>query len=198
MRRTPVDWALQYLWNKPEVSVVLSGMSSRRQVEENCESARRSGVGSLTAEELAVVEELAAAFRERVVVGCTACGYCMPCKDGVDIPGCFAALNNTALAAQGDLGQRMHAFLIRGRYRRKPRTPKQLAKRPGGGAASLCTECKACIKKCPQGLDVPSELKKVHAVLAKGEKVDKFLRQGPQPTPVDGADAPLPSSPAEG
>jgi predicted aldo/keto reductase-like oxidoreductase len=82
---------------------------------------------------------------------------------------------NVALAAQGNFNQRMHTFLIRRRYGKKPRNAKQLEKRPGGGAASLCTECKACIKKCPQGLDVPTELKKVHAVLGKGEKVDRYL-----------------------
>jgi len=181
VRRSPVDWALQFLWNKPEVSVVVGGMSARDQVRQNCDSADRSGIGTLTPEELAVIDQLAAIFRRRILVGCTACGYCMPCPQGVDIPDCFAILNNTALASQGDLNQRMHAFFMRRRYRKKPRTKEQLAKKPGSGSAALCTACGACVKKCPQGLDVPAELEKVHAVLAKGKKVREVLDRAPQP-----------------
>ena len=181
VRRTPVDWALQFLWNKPEVSVVVSGMSSRAQVRENCDSAERSGAGSLCAEDLAVIDGLAAAFRRRILVGCTACGYCLPCPQGVDIPDCFAILNNTALASQGDFNQRMHAYFMRRRYRRKPRTKEQLARKPGGGSAALCTACGACVKKCPQGLDVPAELEKVHAVLAKGKKIRELLEPTGKP-----------------
>jgi predicted aldo/keto reductase-like oxidoreductase len=176
VKRSPVDWALQFLWNKPEVSVVLSGMSARDQVEENCDSAERSGVGSLSPEELSVIEQLADVFRRRIVVGCTACNYCMPCKQGVDIPDCFAVLNNVALAEQGDRGQRMMTWFIRRRYKKKPQDEKQLEKNPDvGGAAALCTACGACIKKCPQELDIPAELEKVNAVLAKGEKVEEHL-----------------------
>ena len=86
MKRTPVDWALQYLWNMPEVSVVLSGMGSMKMVDENCESAERSGVGSLNAEELDTLKLLTEAFRESILVPCTACQYCMPCPAGVNIP----------------------------------------------------------------------------------------------------------------
>jgi predicted aldo/keto reductase-like oxidoreductase len=176
VKRSPVDWALQFLWNKPEVSVVLSGMSARDQVEENCDSAERSGVGSLSPEELSVIDRLADVFRRRIVVGCTACGYCMPCKQGVDIPDCFSVLNNVALVEQGDFNQRMMTWFIRRRYKKKPQNEKQREKNPDvGGGAALCTACGACIKKCPQELDIPAELEKVHAVLAKGEKVERHL-----------------------
>jgi len=176
IKRTPVDWALQFLWNKNEVGVVLSGMSSREQVEENCKSANHSGVGALAPEELEIIEQLADAFRRRIIVGCTACGYCGPCKQGVDIPGCFAILNNVALAEQGNFTQKMSTWLIKRGYKKKPQNEKQLKKNPdAGGAASLCTACGACIKKCPQELDIPAELAKVHAVLGRGEKVEKYL-----------------------
>ena len=62
VKRPPVDWALQFLWNKPEVSVVLSGMSSYQQVKENCDSAEKSGINSLTPNEVKIVDELASFF----------------------------------------------------------------------------------------------------------------------------------------
>lgn len=177
IHRSPVDWALQFLWNKPEVSVVLSGMSSKKQVQENCKSASASGIQSLTREELDIIDRLAAFFRQRIMVGCTACGYCVPCPQGVDIPDCFAILNNIALAEQGDFAQRLSTWFIRRRYKKKPRNEKQHKLNPdAGGGAVLCTKCEACVKKCPQNIDIPAELEKVHAVLDRGEKIDNFRR----------------------
>ena len=96
-KRTPADWALQFLWNKPEISVVLSGMNTKKMIQENCESANNSGINSLTAQELKVIESLTEEFRKKIVVPCTACSYCMPCPKGVNIPQNFACLNNVAL-----------------------------------------------------------------------------------------------------
>lgn len=178
INRSPVDWALQFLWNKPEVSVVLSGMSSRKQVQENCKIASGSGVHSLTWDELEIIDKLASFFRQRIMVGCTACGYCMPCPQGVDIPDCFAILNNIALAEQGDFPQRFNTWFIRRRYKKKPKNEKQLKANPNtGGAAALCSACGACVKKCPQNIDIPAELEKVHAILGRGEKINKYLKQ---------------------
>jgi predicted aldo/keto reductase-like oxidoreductase len=93
----------------------------------------------------------------------------------VDIPDNFAILNNVSLSAQGDFGQRMNTWFIRRRYRKKPKNARQLEKKPDAGQASLCTQCKRCIKKCPQGIDVPAELEKVHAVLGRGEKIERYI-----------------------
>ncbi|MHA1454082.1 MAG: aldo/keto reductase, partial [Promethearchaeota archaeon] len=76
VKRKPVDWALQFLWNKKEVAVVLSGMSNFQQVEENCDSAEKSGINTLTPEEVTIVDELADYFMRITAVPCTGCGYC--------------------------------------------------------------------------------------------------------------------------
>lgn len=158
VERTPVDWALQFLWNRPEVATVLSGMGSQRMVDENCASADRSGVASLTAGELQTVERLAEVYRSKIVVPCTACRYCMPCPYGVDIPGNFAALNNMPLGNNW-----YFRFKTRRGVRRLAQTSAQLNASKTNGAAALCTKCRRCVEKCPQHIDIPVELEKVKA-----------------------------------
>jgi len=97
IKRTSVDWALQYLWNLPEVSVVLSGMGNLQMLNENCDSADRSGVGSLNEEDLRVIDTLTKIYRKKILIPCTSCKYCLPCPSGVNIPQNFAILNNVAL-----------------------------------------------------------------------------------------------------
>lgn len=157
-KRSPVDWALQYLWSLPEVSVVLSGMGSKLMLEENCESADRSGVGNLKAEELGTINELIEIYRKNIVVPCTACKYCMPCPFGVNIPQNFAYINNMA-----SRNAFFHNVPIRWNFRKLTRNSKKLNAEKTNGNAVLCTECGACVKKCPQFINIPEELKKVNA-----------------------------------
>jgi predicted aldo/keto reductase-like oxidoreductase len=154
--RTPVDWALQFLWNRPEVSVVLSGMSTMRQVEENCASADISGIGTLTENEQDTIERLAEVYRSKIVVPCTACRYCMPCPYGVDIPGNFAALNNMQLGNHG-----YFRFKTKRSVRKLARSTAQLNASKTNGSVALCTKCRRCVEKCPQHIDIPVELEKV-------------------------------------
>ncbi len=164
--RTPVDWALQFLWNRPEVSVVLSGMGSQQMVDENCASADRSGIGSLSAQEEEVIARLSAIYRQKTLVPCTACGYCMPCPEGVHIPENFAILNNAAMK-QGRLAR----WTPRRSYKRLASRQSRVDKEHPNGNASLCIKCGQCVVKCPQGIDIPTELEKAHAILGKRARI---------------------------
>jgi len=165
-QRSPVDWALQFLWNRPEVSVVISGMGSMAMVEENCASAGRSGIDSLGPEDAEVIARLAQVFREKILVQCTSCGYCMPCPSGVDIPQNFAILNSVAF------GDRLRS--VRGAYKRLAGTEKKLDKRNPNGNASMCIQCGKCVPKCPQKIDIPVELEKVHAIVGERGEISEY------------------------
>jgi len=135
VKRTPAEWALQWLWNKPQVSVVLSGMNSLEQVEENLSSADRSGVGILTPDEVALVERVA---REHPMppIPCTRCHYCMPCSSGVNIPANLHAYNRGAMGGRMSLGLAEYLHL------------------QTGIRASQCTQCLRCDEICPQKIKV--------------------------------------------
>ena len=90
---TPAQWAFRWLWDQPEVTVVLSGMNTNEMVEDNMKTASETDTGSLTAEDQAMLQDVVKAINAGMKVGCTGCGYCMPCPKGVDIPGTFAAYN---------------------------------------------------------------------------------------------------------
>lgn len=164
--RTPVDWALQFLWNCPEVSCVLSGMGNKKMVEDNCTSADNSGVGSLSTDENRIIEELASIYRKKVIVPCTACQYCMPCPSGVDIPQNFALLNNKSIGSPGKIQGRFIQWMITRNYHKLAKSKKKMGK-TGKGRASMCVQCNACLSKCPQQIKIPAELEKVTAVFEK-------------------------------
>jgi hypothetical protein len=166
--RTPVDWALQFLWNRPEISVVLSGMGSQRMVDENCASADRSGINSLSPEEEEVIARLAEVYRRKILVPCTACEYCMPCPAGVNIPQSFAILNYVSLE-----NDRLMRWQARRGYGKLVGSKEELNKDNPNGNASLCVACGKCLGKCPQGIDIPGELEKVHAILGRRQRISR-------------------------
>jgi predicted aldo/keto reductase-like oxidoreductase len=172
VKRSPVDWALQFLWNKPEVATVLSGMSDLQQVVENCDSAERSGINSLNENENQIITRLAEIYREKILVPCTTCEYCMPCPDGVNIPQNFAILNDYALATS-----RIRRFRTRLSYKRLAGSEKDLDLENPNGNASICTACGVCVEKCPQHIDIPNDLIKVHQILGKREKISNYFDQ---------------------
>jgi hypothetical protein len=174
VKRTPVDWALQFLWNRPEVACVLSGMGNRKMVEENCDSADRSGIDTLSAEENKTIGTLAAAYRKLVIVPCTSCQYCMPCPAGVDIPQNFALLNNKSFGRAGKFSGRLLQWTVSRNYHRLAKERPPVNVKEARGRASLCVKCKACIPKCPQHIMIPDDLEKVVAVFEKHKSIKLF------------------------
>jgi len=155
VRRSQADWALQWVWNDPDVSLVLSGMSAMSQVEENLASAERSGVGSLTPEELLMVDRVRDAYRALAPIPCTGCRYCQPCPHGVAIPRVFTLYNDGMM--YGDLARlgRMYtnAMLV---------SPDSRADR--------CVACGACEAACPQQIRIVDWLRKAHAALTQEKR----------------------------
>lgn len=148
VKRSPAEWGLRWVWNHPEVTVVLSGMNDEAHIDENIRLAGDANAGSLTPEEIVLVGRARDTYRRLMKVGCTGCGYCMPCPAGVDIPGCFADYNNYALFPHDGSAK----FQYIGRH--------------GGlmgekSSAGLCRQCGKCAKACPQHLPVPALLKDV-------------------------------------
>ena len=166
--RTPVDWALQFLWNRPEVATVLSGMGNKQMVEENCDSAERSGINSLNQEEEDLINRLAEIYREKILVSCTGCEYCLPCPEGVNIPHNFAILNNLYLEQS-----RIRRFQVRRGYNKLAGTKEKLDKENPNGNGSLCVICGECLDKCPQEINIPLELERAHSILGKRDSISK-------------------------
>jgi uncharacterized protein len=147
-RRSPAEWALRWVWDHPEVSTVLSGMNDEQQVLENARIAAEALPGSLPAGETALVDEARAAFAGMMLVGCTGCGYCMPCPAGVNIPQCFSLYNHAHLFEDGTSRFNYVGFTAG----------------VDGGApsyASLCRDCGRCEQRCPQRLPVRERLAEV-------------------------------------
>jgi hypothetical protein len=148
VKRSPVDWALQWLWDQPEISVVLSGMSTMAQVGENLRCAEVSQVQRFTAEEHEVVALARGMYHARGLVPCTKCGYCLPCPNGVNIPGAFEHFNYAHL--YGDVADAR--FKYRNRLTEEER-------------AAACLECGTCEEQCPQKIATSEWMPKVAALL---------------------------------
>ena len=146
--RSAAQWGFSWLWNQPGVTVVLSGMNSREMVEENCRTASSVEPGSLTDEDLAFIEEIKDEIQKTMRVGCTGCGYCMPCPQGVDIPGLFRCYNR--MYAENKGAGRHEYFQTVG-----------LRKAPA--FAAQCIECGKCESHCPQHLPIRKLLKEADA-----------------------------------
>lgn len=149
IRRTPADWALQWIWNHPEVSVTLSGMSTMQQVIENLDSADRSGAGILTDEELILIDKVREEYRRLAPVPCTNCNYCMPCPNSVEITAIFEYYNESIIYDNPSASRSLYGSLSEDEQ------------------ADNCVECFECEEKCPQGLPISEYLKTAHTWLNK-------------------------------
>lgn len=147
---TPAQWAFRWLWNQKEVSVVLSGMNSMEMVLDNCKTAATVRVGELSEADEAMLKRVVSAINAGTKVGCTGCGYCMPCPKNVDIPGTFAAYNRRF--AEGKFWGLVDYFMC-------------TALRKNSTAASQCIGCGKCEAHCPQHLPIRSHLKEAQKEL---------------------------------
>ncbi len=144
VKHTPAQWAFRWLWNQPEVTCVLSGMNSMQMVRDNIRTASTAAAGELGPEEEKMLRRVVKAINAKMKVGCTGCGYCMPCPKHVDIPGTFAAYNRRY--SEGKFSALKEYFMC-------------TAMRKTSTAASNCVECGRCEKHCPQHIAIRTELK---------------------------------------
>ena len=147
---SPAEWAFRWLWNQPEVTCVLSGMNSLEMIRENMSAAAEALPMLWTSKEFEVIEKVKKEIGGHTKVGCTGCGYCLPCPQGVDIPGSFRCYNvkyleNKRVAVKDYI--------------------KTTASRKRPGSASLCNECGRCEPLCPQHIPIRKELKNVEREL---------------------------------
>ncbi|NLV27303.1 MAG: aldo/keto reductase [Methanomicrobiales archaeon] len=147
-RRSAADFGLSWIWNHPQVTVVLSGMNDEKHLAENIETCNKALPDFMTDADLAVIEEVKSVFKNKMKVGCTGCSYCMPCPFGVNIPLCFYYYNQYYMVKNKIITRGFYGMQLMG----------------GGGTpanASLCRKCGKCLSACPQKIAIPDELQKV-------------------------------------
>jgi len=151
-KRSPAEWGLRWIWNHPEVTVVLSGMNREDHIEENLRIAGEAHPESLSDKELQLVGRVVGQYQSLMKVGCTGCRYCMPCPSGVDIPSCFEYYNRRHVFGDKITPKVMYLVQLGGVG-------------VGGGVtasyASLCQKCGECEENCPQHLPIPELLEDV-------------------------------------
>lgn len=150
IQRSPAAWALHWLWNQPEVSLVLSGMSAMSHVRENVAAAERSQVGLLTQEEQELVREVREAYQALSLIPCTQCEYCLPCPNGVNIPRILQIYNDSIMYDKPEYGIKGYNNWI-----------------PEEKRADQCEVCGECEEKCPQGIAISEWMEKIHQELAR-------------------------------
>ncbi|MDD2716630.1 MAG: aldo/keto reductase [Candidatus Wallbacteria bacterium] len=146
---SPVEWALRWVWNHPEISGLLSGMNAMEQVEENLRVAGSAGQEELSKEDLAIIELARKTYKARIRVNCTKCGYCMPCPAGVQIPRILEFFNNRHIFDDKRGGTISYTMLL---------TPEQ--------RADKCVSCGQCESKCPQHIGIIEALSESHKELS--------------------------------
>lgn len=144
-RRTPVEWAFRHLIDYPEISCILSGMTTMEQLKDNIALFSRpdAAPGCLSQQERTIIAKARDVYRSFSAILCTGCEYCTPCPKGVDIPGIFFKYN---------------AGVMFGNYE-QPKRSYLIANKRRGSDASRCIACGACEKKCPQHIDIIRQLK---------------------------------------
>lgn len=144
IKRTPAEWAFQYLWNMEQIDTVLSGMNNMEQIKENIKIANNSEPNMISINDQDLIREVAWEYKTRKGNDCTGCQYCMPCPNGVDVAGCFREYN-IAMMLDNPAGSAMQYFSLVA----------------DGSRAENCTHCDDCLNHCPQMINISEDLKKV-------------------------------------
>ncbi len=147
---TPAAWSFRWLYNQPEVTVVLSGMNSAEMVKENCRTASEAEAGAFTKADFEVLARVNELIRAKEKVGCTGCRYCMPCPKGVDIPGAFQSYN---------------AMYIESKSQGRFQYAQTVGMRKQSAFATQCIGCGKCEKRCPQEIPIREKLKEADKAL---------------------------------
>lgn len=141
--RSAAELSFRWLWNQPQVTCILSGMNSMEMVQENIKTACEAQAGEFDEYDNELIEKIKAEIRKNMKVGCTGCGYCMPCPMGVDIPEAFHCYN---LIYSENKKTALKEYLQTTALRRKT------------SSASQCIKCGKCETHCPQGIPIRKEL----------------------------------------
>jgi predicted aldo/keto reductase-like oxidoreductase len=149
VRRSAVEWALQWLWDQPEVSVILSGMSTMAQVDDNLRIANQSCAGVFTAADQTLIADVREKYSARTAISCSKCGYCLPCPNGVYIPANFEFFNYAHLFDDVSGARFKYQVFLKEEQR-----------------STSCIACGLCEEKCPQKIVISEEMAKVTALLA--------------------------------
>ncbi len=144
VQKKPAEWAFRYLWNIPQISVVLSGMNTMEQLQENLNTAKYAEPNSMTLEEVKIMEKVKNIFHAKIAVECSACGYCMPCISGINIPRCFSYLNQAEMLEDYSEVRNQYHFMLKETE-----------------MAGNCLECGLCEELCSQHIPIREKLKEV-------------------------------------
>lgn len=146
VKRSPAEWAFRWLWNQPEVIVVLSGMNSMEMLDENMRVASETEVNAFGQVEIEMFSRVSDILNEKIKIPCTGCNYCMPCPVGVDIPTCLSCYNDREIEGKFNA---IIKYIMQTSMKSQPQN------------ASRCVACGKCEQHCPQDIAIMNELKKV-------------------------------------
>lgn len=150
VKRSPAEWCLRWVADHPEVITILSGMSIMDHVTENVKVAKEMEANSLTKEEHELINTVRDVYLDRIQVDCTGCEYCLPCPQGINIPGIFTLYNNAYMYNNIERAKQQYQTIIE-----------------NGLDASICINCGQCESECPQSIVIPVRLAEIHKELTE-------------------------------